>query len=131
MVEAYFIFYVADQARGAAYYRAVLDVEPILDVPGITEFRLFDGAVLAVMPAASARRLLGDVVPSADEMSMRPKAELYLVVDDPEAHHARALANGGTELSPMQARDWNHRAAYSLDPDGHVVAFAEKTGTAG
>ena len=28
------------------------------------------------------------------------------------------------ELDPLRARDWGHLAAYSLDPDGHVLAFA-------
>jgi len=30
------------------------------------------------------------------------------------------------ELSGVENRDWGHRAAYSLDPDGHVLAFAEQ-----
>ena len=28
------------------------------------------------------------------------------------------------ELSPMGLRSWGHLAAYCLDPDGHVLAFA-------
>ena len=53
---------------------------------------------------------------------------LYLLVDDPAAFHARALAAGARELSPLQARDWGDAAAYSLDPDGHVLAFARRLG---
>ena len=53
-----------------------------------------------------------------------PRAELYVVVDDPAGHHARALAAGAVELSPLAARDWGHRVAYSMDPDGHVLAVA-------
>jgi len=125
--EAYFLFYVKDQAASAAYYEKVLALEPILDVPGITEFRLRDGAVFAVMPTTGAAKLLGAHVFSST--SHVPRAELYLVVDDAEACHARALRHGGVELSPMQHRDWGHRAAYSVDPDGHVLAFAEKEAT--
>jgi len=125
--EAFFLFYVKDQAASAAYYKKVLALEPILDVPGITEFRLLDGSVFAVMPTTSAAKLIGArVFPSGSDV---PKAELYLVVDDAEACHARALRCGGVELSPMQRRDWGHRAAYSVDPDGHVLAFAEKDAT--
>jgi len=127
MKEAYFLFYVSDQARSAAYYRKVFDREPILDVPGITEFRLLDDTVLAVMPVDSAKRLLGETHFSSPGDA--PRAEVYLVVDDPLAYHRRALESGGVEVSPWQQRDWGHRAAYSLDPDGHVLAFAEKTGS--
>ncbi|NUQ54781.1 MAG: glyoxalase, partial [Dehalococcoidia bacterium] len=56
-----------------------------------------------------------------------PRAELYLVVDDPAACHARALAAGAVELSPLAARDWGDEAAYSQDPDGHVLAFARRS----
>ena len=126
MEEAYFIIYVSDQTRSAAYYQEVLGFEPILDVPGITEFRLLDGAILGVMPVESAARLIGDRHFAAADSQRTPKAELYLVVDDPSSYHRRAIECGGTELSPMQLRSWGHRAAYSLDQDGHVLAFAEK-----
>jgi len=124
MKEVFFLLYVADQTRSARYYREVLDLEPIVDVTGITEFRLRDGCVVAVMPLASARKLLGEAV--FGSTSKVPKAEVYLVVDEPERYHRRALERGGIELSPMQKRNWGHRAAYSMDPDGHVLAFAEK-----
>ncbi len=124
MREAYFILYVSDQAHSARYYGEVLALEPTVDVPGITEFPLRDGSTLAVMPVGFAKKLLGDsVFPSASNV---PKAELYLVVDDPAGHHRRALERGARELSPMQPRNWGHRAAYSVDRDGHVLAFAEK-----
>ena len=35
-----------------------------------------------------------------------------------------ALTEGAVELSPLQQRDWTDHVAYSLDPDGHVIAFA-------
>lgn len=53
-----------------------------------------------------------------------PRAELYLRVANASELHQRALAAGAVELSPMLLRDWGHQAAYSLDPDGHVLAFA-------
>jgi hypothetical protein len=28
-------------------------------------------------------------------------------------------------ISALEDRDWGQRVAYSLDPDGHVLAFAE------
>jgi uncharacterized glyoxalase superfamily protein PhnB len=81
------------------------------------------------MPEDGIRRLLGDKLPDPARASGIPRAELYLLVEDPAGHHARALATGARELSPMQARDWGHVAAYSLDPNGHVLAFALSGGT--
>jgi uncharacterized glyoxalase superfamily protein PhnB len=54
----------------------------------------------------------------------KPRAELYLHVADPAAFHRRALQAGALELSPPLPRDWGDVVAYSLDPDGHVLAFA-------
>jgi catechol 2,3-dioxygenase-like lactoylglutathione lyase family enzyme len=120
----HWILYVADQARSTRFYRAALACAPRLDVPGMTEFGLPGGAVLGLMPEASIRRLLGAVLPDPARARGVPRAELYLLVDDPAAAHARALAAGAHELSPLLPRDWGHVAAYALDPDGHVVAFA-------
>lgn len=41
------------------------------------------------------------------------------------------IAAGATELSPLSMRDWGDLAAYSLDPDGHVVAFAQRMAAGG
>ena len=68
--------------------------------------------------------MLGDALPAPGSAPGVPRAELYLVTDDARACHARALGAGARELSPLQPRAWGHLAAYSLDFDGHVLAFA-------
>jgi catechol 2,3-dioxygenase-like lactoylglutathione lyase family enzyme len=118
------ILYVADQRRSAEFYAAILDCRPRLDVPGMTEFDLPGGAVLGLMPVAGVRRLLGERLPDPAQAAGVPRAELYLLHPEAEAYHARALRAGARELSPVLARDWGHAAGYSLDPDGHVLAFA-------
>jgi catechol 2,3-dioxygenase-like lactoylglutathione lyase family enzyme len=118
------VLYVADQARARDFYRAVLALEPTLDVPGMTEFPLPGGARLGLMPEAGIRRLLGDALPDPAKAAGVPRAELYLRVTEPAAYHARALAAGARELSPLMPRDWGDTAAYSLELDAHVLAFA-------
>jgi len=76
------------------------------------------------MPCGGIRRLLGPALPDPAGADGIPRCELYLVVDDPGRWHGRALAAGAREMSPLLARDWGHVAAYSLDADGHVLAFA-------
>jgi uncharacterized glyoxalase superfamily protein PhnB len=115
---AHFTLFVPDQAAAAAFWRRVLDREPRLDVPGMTEFEL-GGAVLGLMPEAGVERLFGgEVRPTGN------RAELYLLVDDPQAHLDRAVAAGARPLSPMLPRSWGHEAGYVLDPVGTVVGFA-------
>ena len=121
---AHFILYVADPARSVAFYRLALDRAPSLDVPGMAEFVLRDGCVLGLMPEDGIVRLLGAGLSHPSQARGVARAELYLLVADPAAAHARALAAGARELSPVLPRDWGHVAGYSLDPDGHVIAFA-------
>jgi catechol 2,3-dioxygenase-like lactoylglutathione lyase family enzyme len=125
LTKAHLILYVRDQARSAAFYRAVLDRPPSLDVPGMTEIELVPGAVLGLMPEAGIVRLLGAAVDPSAAAGV-PRAELYLLVDDPATYHARALAAGARELSAPAARDWGHVVSYCADPDGHVLAFARE-----
>ena len=122
----HFILYVADQPSSAVFYARVLGNPPSLDVPGMTEFTLAAGAVLGLMPENGIRRLLGERLPDPAGARGTPRAELYLHVGDPAAHHARALAAGARELAPLARRDWGDDAAYSLDLDGHVIAFARR-----
>ena len=124
---AHLILYVADQAVATEFWRAVLARPPVLDVPGMTEFALAPHAVLGLMPDSGIVALLGSALPDPTQARGVPRAELYLVVDDALGYHTRALAAGATELSPMVQRDWGDAAAYSLDLDGHVIAFATRS----
>lgn len=119
-----FILYVRDQARARRFYEAALGLPPRLHVPGMTEFDLPGGGVLGLMPESGIRQLLGAALPDPAQASGVPRAELYLRVPNPADCHARVLDAGARELSPLQPRDWGDTAAYSLDPDGHVLAFA-------
>lgn len=121
---SHFILYVAEQQRSRDFYASVLASEPRLDVPGMTEFELPGGAVLGLMPESGIRKLLGAALPDPASANGIARSELYLIVPDPAAQHARALQSGARELAPLQARSWGHSVAYSLDPDGHVLAFA-------
>lgn len=126
---AHFILYVADQTLSTDFYTRVLAGAPRLHVPGMTEFQLAGGAVLGLMPISGIRRLLGTALVDPATGHGIPRAELYLMVDDADAHHARALEAGASELSPMARRSWGHLAAYSADLDGHVLAFATHADT--
>jgi len=120
----HFILYVADQERSTMFYRRILNIEPRLNVPGMTEFDLPGGTVLGLMPERGIKRLLGAALADPAWANGAPRAELYLIVDSPVEIHQKAIGIGAVEISPPLERDWGHLAAYSLDPDGHVLAFA-------
>lgn len=124
---ALFVLYVAHQDDSTRFYQRVLSMEPSLYVPGMTEFQISETTKLGLMPEEGIVRLLGDAIPNPEAAAGIPRTETYLLVDNPDEFHQRALASGATELSPLSERDWGDRAAYSLDPDGHVLVFAEKT----
>ena len=84
----------AGPAAQCPFYASALGSTPILDVPGMTEFLLFGGAGLGLMPEAGIRKLLGPGLPDPATAHRIPRSELYLVVDDPAACHARALGRG-------------------------------------
>jgi hypothetical protein len=105
-------------------------MSPNLNVPGMTQFGLPGGSKLGLMPAAGIKRLLGESLPDPHAAAGVPRAELYLLVDEPSAFLRRAVNAGATLLSSVQPRDWGDSAGYCLDLDGHVLAFAERLGSA-
>ena len=118
------ILYVRDQAQSTTFYKKVFGIDPVLEVPGMTQFTLENGASIGLMPEKGIKSLLGGGLPDPAPGNGIPRAEIYLLVFEPEIFHTRVLAAGGTEVSPLEARPWGDKVAYSLDPDGHVLAFA-------
>jgi predicted lactoylglutathione lyase len=123
--KCHFILYVKDQNASTLFYSRVFQQQPDLDVPGMTEFTLFDNTILGLMPESSIARLLGEKLPYPSGAWGIPRSELYLIVDDPLSYHQRALEAGAKNVSDLAVRDWGHEAAYCLDLDGHVLAFAK------
>ncbi|MBC8442190.1 MAG: glyoxalase [Deltaproteobacteria bacterium] len=128
-MKSHFIFYVSNQEKSTKFYELVLNKKPSLYVPGMTEFKLTQESIFGLMPTQGIKKLLGDKLPDPEKAERIPRAELYLIVDNPEEYHERALSAGAVELSDLQKRDWGDLAAYSLDIDGHVLVFAKNIGS--
>lgn len=123
-----FILYVADQARSTAFYRSLLGCEPILNVPGMTEFSLGHGTKLGLMPEQGIARIISGPMPHPSQGYGVPRCELYFVVEDLDSAMHQALLAGAVVVDPAADRDWGHRVAYFADPEGHVVALASVIG---
>lgn len=53
-----------------------------------------------------------------------PNIGLYVVVDDVDAHHARARTAGAEITYPIADQPWGHRMYGAVDPEGHEWGFA-------
>lgn len=61
-----------------------------------------------------------------DEVSGRVSA--YVVTDDPDALHARAVAAGAEVVRPLQDTDYGSRDVALRDPEGNVWSFGTYRG---
>ncbi len=120
------ILYVADQNRSKEFYKKVLAIDPFLDVPGMTEFKITETHELGLMPEKGIAKILGDAVPNPSTGNGIPRCEVYLYVDEPEVYFERALQAGAKLINNIELRDWDDHVGYVADPDGHVIAFARK-----
>ncbi len=125
ILKTHIILYVADQESSTMFYSSVLKIKPRLNVPGMTEFEIGKDTILGLMPYSSAAKLLSKNFDNLQSEQVVPKAELYLIVENPNTFHKRAVEFGAEEISPLIERDWGHRAGYCMDFDGNILAFAE------
>jgi uncharacterized glyoxalase superfamily protein PhnB len=122
-METEIILFVQDRTLSTNFYRAVLGVEPVLDVDGMTQFALGADSRLGLMPLSGAKKIIPNAF-SKEDLNKSVRSELYLRVDDPQAYYSRAIQNGASELSKLQPRNWGDEAAYCQDIDGHILVFA-------
>lgn len=91
-----------------------------LEVPGEggkvqhSELSLGDAVVFVSSPKPEqGRSAPGDTVPCS----------VCLAIEDPDAHHARALAAGADIVHPLKDEDYGSRGYMVRDPGGHLWYF--------
>lgn len=120
------ILYVKDQQQSATFYQKLLRTDPSLNVPGMTEFTLAPNCKLGLMPNSGIAKILGSKTPHPDTGNGIPRCELYLYVNDIDAEYKNAIACGAKLIDEISPRDWGDKVCYFADPDGHIIAFAQK-----
>lgn len=120
------ILFVENKDISTEFYRKLFRTEPSLNVPGMTEFTISEFCKIGLMPNNGIATIINDTLPHPSRGIGIPKCELYLLVKDVEFEYAHAISCGAKEVSSLQLRDWGDRACYFSDPDGHIIAFAEK-----
>lgn len=122
------ILYVANQAKSRAFYAFLLQIEPCLDVPGMTEFMITENLKLGLMPENGIANILQPHTPHPASGNGIPRCELYLLLENIEPYIERMYSLNTKQISPLETRDWGHDVAYFSDPDGHIIALARTIG---
>ena len=126
MNKTYFIIYVDDFDKTKLFYELLFNNKPVIDEPGMCEFKLPDGSTLGIMHTSSLTKLFGEEFVEQKDRKALPNVELYFLTEIALEFHKRAVQLGATELREFADMDWGHKVAYSLNHDGHILAFAEK-----
>ncbi|MCF6270357.1 MAG: hypothetical protein L3J41_11640 [Melioribacteraceae bacterium] len=126
MNKTYFIFYVDDFDKTKMFYELLFNIKPVVDEPGMCEYELPDGTTLGIMPSSSLAKLFGDKFVEQKYRKALPNVELYFLMENASEFHKRAVQLGATEIREFAEMDWGDKVAYSLNHDGHILAFAEK-----
>jgi PhnB protein len=80
-----------------------------------------DGAIVAELSINGARFFVADES-SDDPTTDRPKnvpIRMGLIVANPDAFAASAIAAGATEVYPVADQDYGYRLGHIIDPYGH------------
>lgn len=113
---------VADLAGATAFYRQVLEAEPVVNVPGT--YAEFDtpGARLALVSEATMGAVVGRPAPRAGDAVV-----VCLRVDDVDAAAARLAAQGVAFVrKPHDQPAWLQRVAHLRDPAGTLVELWQR-----
>lgn len=78
------------------------------------------------MPNKGIAKILGDKTLHPETGNGIPRCELYFHVEDIRFEFENAVKAGAKIVSQIKDRNWGDRVCYFADPDGHIIAFAEK-----
>lgn len=76
-----------------------------------------------IMVGSASDDEYGRLMSVPDEHDGRNTQSVYVVVADPDAHHARAAAAGARVIMPVEDQDYGGRLYVCRDPEGHVWSF--------
>jgi len=116
----YVILFVTDLERSIAFYRDVAGLIFKFSQAGYAEFAT-EGTKFALYERARLPGLIG-----REGAAGGPFGEVVFLVEDVDGEAERLRGVSATILSGPVDRPWGHRTLHVLDPDGHVVEFAQE-----
>lgn len=121
-----FILYVSNQEISTNFYKAILSMNPCLEVQGMTEFEISSNCRLGLMSEDGISKIIGEKAKHPKDARNIPRCEVYLIVDNILPFYKKAKDLNALLVSEIADRDWGDRVCYFSDPDGHIIAFAER-----
>jgi predicted enzyme related to lactoylglutathione lyase len=123
------ILAVADVTRSAGFYERAFGWarNPLVDYANYVELLPPDGGAIGLYERRGYAAEVG--AEPAELGGGVSSAYMYLRVEDADETAAAIVDAGGRPLSPLAERDWGERAAWFADPDGHVLAVAQRVPT--
>ena len=116
----YVILYVEDVDRSIAFYRDLVGLPFKFSESGYAEFAT-EGTKFALYARSNLPDLLG-----REGSSGGMAAEVAFLTTGVDAEAERIREAGVTILAGPVDRPWGQRTLHFLDPDGHVVEFAQE-----
>jgi catechol 2,3-dioxygenase-like lactoylglutathione lyase family enzyme len=122
------VFAVADLARSLDFYERAFGWprNEAIDYTNDVELLPPDGGSLGLFERDGFAGLVGGEPVEIPAGRMAP-AYLYVRVDDAVAAVRRLEQAGGRRLGKLAPHSWGETAAWFADPDGNLVAVAERT----
>lgn len=119
-----------DATAAIAWLDQAFGFKPHLVVPGEKEGEVLHSQIKA--PDGRSMIMLYTIREEGDPFDHRPpfllggaNQGLYLVVDDVDAHYARAKKAGATTLLPPTKQDYGGSVYTVRDPEGHTWSFGD------
>jgi hypothetical protein len=76
-----FILYVIDQQKSTDFYTKLFRINPDLNVPGMTEFKLSANCKLGLMPNKGIAKILSDKTPHlTKETAFRDVSYIFMLI---------------------------------------------------
>lgn len=122
---ALIILAVHDLAGSVRFYREAFDWPLAVDEPAYAEFET-GGFRLGLYQREGYRRNFETAAVAEHPGEGVTATEIYLYSESVEATFERLRKAGARVLSPAAQRPWGDRCAYVSDPDGNVIAVAER-----
>jgi catechol 2,3-dioxygenase-like lactoylglutathione lyase family enzyme len=128
LLDVQVIFAVGDLARSLHFYEQAFGWprNERIDYANYVELHPPDGGTVGLFERRGYEELVG-APPVELGNGHVSSAYLYVRVPVLEETVARLEAAGARLLSPAADRSWGERAAWFSDPDGNVVAVAQRT----
>ena len=113
-----------DARTAIEWLGAAFGFEPLLVVPGTTEgsvstAELRLGEAIVMLGSAGEGQLAELLSPGG----VPAPQSVYVVIDNPDEHYARALSAGAKMLVELRNEDYGSRGYTALDLEGNVWSF--------